>query len=219
VQHEGQEEQPVGQGAQATRRAIVDAALARFVEHGYVAASVDAIAEAAGVSRATVFTTFGTKSALLKAAYDAAFGGGDERTPLIQRPEAQPVLAERDPDRYLAAYMGLITDLFARVAPIYEVVRAAAAADPEVMPIWEAVGRERLNGSRRIVGHLVERGGLRPGLDPTKTADAIWVLNDPGLYHLLVHERGWPPSRYRSWLTDLLRRELLRAPDWTGGTA
>lgn len=171
--------------------------------------SVDAIAAAAGVSRATVFTTFGTKAALLKAAYDAGFGAGDERTPLIKRPEAQPVLAERDAYRYLARYVEMITALYARVAPIYEVVRAAAAADPEVMPIWDTIIAERLSGSRRIVGHLVERGRLRQGLDLTSSADAIWVHNDPGTYHMLVHQRGWSPARYRSWLTDLLRREVL----------
>lgn len=195
--------------ARDTRRAVVDAALIRFVERGYVATSVDAIADAARVSRATVFGTFGGKAALLKAAYDATFGEGDERTPLIQRPEAQSVLAERDRERYLQAYVALIADVFARVSPIYEVVRAAAASDPDVAKVWATVGEERLNGSRRIVGHLIERGGLRDGLDPTAAADVIWVLNDPGLYHMLVHRRAWSPAAYQAWLTDALHRELL----------
>ncbi|MEO6578281.1 MAG: TetR/AcrR family transcriptional regulator [Candidatus Limnocylindria bacterium] len=192
-----------------TRRAIVDAAATQFAEQGYVMTSVDAIAAGAGVGRATVFAIFGTKPALLKAAYDAAFGGGDERTPLIQRPEAQRVLAERDPPRYLAAYVALIAGIFAHVAPIHEVVRAAAHADPEVAAVWERIGTERLNGSRRIVGHLEERGGVRPGLDPARAADLIWVLNDPGMYFLLVHQRGWSTAAYEGHLADLLIRELL----------
>ena len=195
--------------AQETRRAIVDAARDLFVEHGFVATSIDAIAAAAGVGRATVFAVFGGKPALLKAAYDSAFGEGDDRTPLVQRPEAQPVLAESDPRRYLAAYVSLIAGIFARVAPIHEVVRAAAAADPEVAAVWERIGRERLNGSRRIVTHLEERGGLRAGLDPSTTADLVWVLNDPGTYHMLVHRRGWSPADYERKLTDMLVRQLL----------
>lgn len=195
--------------ALTTRRAIVDAALELFVQHGYVATSIDSIAAAASVGRATVFATFGGKPALLKAAYDAAFGEGDERTPLIQRPEAQAVLAEREPRRYLAAYVSLISAIFARVALIHEVVRAAAHADADVAAVWEQIGAERLNGSRRIVGHLEERGGLRPGLNPTVTADLIWGLNDPGLYHMLVHRRGWSPQAYERQLTDLLVRHLL----------
>jgi AcrR family transcriptional regulator len=39
--------------AAATRRAIIDAAAALFIDRGYVATSIDAIAEAAGVGRAT----------------------------------------------------------------------------------------------------------------------------------------------------------------------
>jgi AcrR family transcriptional regulator len=192
-----------------TRRAIVDAAASLFAEQGYGATSVDAIAAAAGVGRATVFALFRGKPALLKAAYDAAFGEGDERTPLIQRPEAQAVLDELDPRHYLAAYVSLIASIFARVAAIHEVVRAAAHADPEVAPVWEQIGTERLNGSRRIVRHLEKRGGLRPGLDPSSAADLIWVLNDPAIYHMLVHRRGWPRRTYEAHLTDLLIRELL----------
>ena len=195
--------------ALTTRRAIVDAALELFVRHGYVATSIDSIAASAGVGRATVFATFGGKPALLKAAYDAAFGGGDERTPLIERPEAQAVLSEGDPRRYLAAYVALISGIFARVAPIHEVVRAAAHADAEVRAVWEQIGTERLNGARRIVGHLEARGGLRPGLDAASTADLIWALNDPGLYHMLVHRRRWEPVAYERQLTELLVRQLL----------
>lgn len=192
-----------------TRRAIVDAALELFARDGYVATSIDSVAAAAGVGRATVFATFGGKPALLKAAYDAAFGEGDERTPLIRRPEAQAVLAERDPRRYLAAYVSLIAGIFARVAPIHEVVRAAADADAEVRAVWEQIGTERLNGARRIVAHLEERGGLHPGLTPARTADLIWALNDPGFYHMLVHRRGWSARAYERQLTDLLVRQLL----------
>ena len=43
--------------AAATRGAIIDAASALFIERGYVATSIEAVAEAAGVSRATVFTS------------------------------------------------------------------------------------------------------------------------------------------------------------------
>ena len=195
--------------ALATRRAIVDAAIQRFVRDGYVATSVDAIAASAGVARATVFATFGGKPALLKAAYDAAFGEGDERTPLIRRPEAQAVLAQNDPRRYLEAYVSLIAGIFALVAPIHEVVRAASDSDAEVRAVWTQIGTERLNGARRIVAHLDERGGLRSELDLARAADFIWVINDPGFYHMLVHERGWSPQEYERQVTDLLVAQLL----------
>jgi AcrR family transcriptional regulator len=188
--------------AAATRRAIIDAASVLFVERGYVATSMDAIAEAAGVSRATVFTSVGGKKALLKTAYDVALVGDDEPIPFPQRPASLAVRAEPDPRRFLVGYTGL--------APIYEAVRGAASADPEVRDVFEAIGTERRIGAGRVVGDLVGKGGrLREGLDVDAAADILWVLIDAGLFHLLVHRRGWSRERFQTWLAEAIQRELL----------
>jgi len=31
----------------------------------------------------------------------------------------------------------------------------------------------------------------------------------PGVYDLLVLERGWPPDRYQDWITAVMRSTLL----------
>jgi AcrR family transcriptional regulator len=49
----------------ATRLAIHEAGMRLFAEHGFTATTVDAIAEAAGVSRATVFSYFPTKEEIV----------------------------------------------------------------------------------------------------------------------------------------------------------
>ena len=71
--------------AEETRLRVVTAAARLFIERGYGATSIDAIAEAAGVGRATVFTSVGGKAALLRLAYDIAIVGDDEPVPLPQR--------------------------------------------------------------------------------------------------------------------------------------
>lgn len=60
-------------------------------------------------------------------------------------------------------------------------------------------------------GELVDRQVLRSrDLDDLQgAADVVWVLNDPGLYHLLVNVRGWPAERYREWVAASLQYELL----------
>ena len=45
--------------ARETRRRIREAADSLFLDHGYVATSMDDIAKSAGVSRQTVFSAFG----------------------------------------------------------------------------------------------------------------------------------------------------------------
>ena len=176
--------------AATTRRAIIDAASALFIERGYVATSIDAIAEAAGVSRATVFTSVGGKKTLLKRAYDVALVGDDEPIPFPLRPASIAVRAEPDPRR---SWSGTRTGRRhqPRLAPIYEAVRGRQRR-PEVRDVFEAIGAERRIGAGRVVGDLVAKGGrLRKGLDVEGAADVLWVLIDAGLFHLLVHQRGW----------------------------
>jgi len=75
-----------GAQAQSTREAVIAAAGRLFSEQGYAATSIDDIAAAAGVSRATVFTSVGGKPKLLKTALDVAIVGDDEPVPLPERP-------------------------------------------------------------------------------------------------------------------------------------
>jgi AcrR family transcriptional regulator len=188
---------------------VVDAAARLFAEQGYVATSIDAVAEAAGVGRATVFATVGSKAALLKAAYDTSLVGDHEPVDLPTRARSRAIRAEEDPARYLERYAEVVTEICGRLAGVYEALRGAATADPKLNELWIEVRRQRRVGAAHVVGDLQSKGGLRPGLEDESAADLVWVHNDPGLYHQLVSERGWPPERFRSWLAGSLRRELL----------
>ena len=195
--------------ARATRGKILAAATELFVGAGYGATSIDAIADAAGVSRATVFKVFGDKPKLLKAAYDVALVGDDEPVALPDRADSKAIRAEPDPGRYLERYAALITELGGRVSGIYEAVRGASGTDPEVRPVWEKILAERRVGAEHVVADTASKGPLRPGLDPVAAADVVWILIDPGLHHLLVDRRGWSDESFRNWLAGQLVRELL----------
>ena len=195
--------------ARATRAAIIDAATRLFVEQGYAATSVEAIAIAAGVSRATVFTTFAGKAALLKAAYDVALVGDDEPIPLPDRPRSKAVQAEPDPARLLEGYAEILVEISGRLAPIYEAVRGGASADPEARQVWEKIQAERRIGGTNVVKLIAARRALRKDLDRDAAGDLVWVLNDPGLYFMLVHRRRWSAARFQAWLAETLKAQLL----------
>jgi AcrR family transcriptional regulator len=196
----------------STRARIIDAAAAQFAKHGYAAVSIDAIAEAAGVSRATVFTAVGGKPALLAASYAAAFAlaaGGGEGIPLVERPRAAVVHAETTAEGYLAAYAALATDISLHLAAINEAMREAAASDADVRALFDHEYAYRRRGADRIVAETAKRAPLREGIDRKEAADAVWVLNDPSVFFMLVHRSGWSPDRYREWLARALENELL----------
>jgi AcrR family transcriptional regulator len=195
--------------ARATRRAIIEAATRLFVERGYGATSVEAIAEAAGVSRATVFSAVGGKPTLLKTAYDVALVGDDEPISMPERADAKAVAAEPDPRRFLERYVALISGMHARLAPIYLAIRGAATSDPEARPVLDKIHQERRTGMRNVVAMMRAKGGLRADIDESAAADVLFVLVDPGIYHELVTERGWSPVRWQAWLADSLAHALM----------
>jgi AcrR family transcriptional regulator len=201
--------------AESTRERIIGAATHLFVKRGYAATSIDEIAAAAGVSRATVFTSVGGKPTLLKTALDVAIVGDDEAIALPDRPRSIAIRAERDPRKYLALYAELVTEMGSRLAGIYEAVRGAAGADPDARALWESHLAQRRKGAANVVGDVLGKGRLRPGLDREAAADIVWLLNDAGLYHLLVLQRDWTPDKYRGWLAETMIRQLL--PDKADG--
>ena len=197
--------------ARATRRAIVDAAARLFIERGYGATTVDAIAEAAGVSRKTVFTSVGGKTEALKLAMDWAIVGDDEPVPMLERPHVKAMQQEPDARRMLTRFARQVREIAARTAPLHEVVRAAAGLDEEIRALAEEGRAQRLRGMRMLAQQLADRGALKPGLTPAEAADVLWLLHDPGVYYRLVVEQHWDPDRYQAWLADSLINLLIRA--------
>ena len=195
--------------ARTTRRAIVAAAAELFVDPGYAATTIDAIAERAGVGRKTVFASVGGKGALLKLAWDWALAGDDEPLPMTERPAVQAILAERDPRRLVAMWTDMLLDVGTRALPIETVVLAAADVDPEARALLEAIRRETLAGATAFVTHLAGTGGLRPDLSVDRAADACWGLVNSLLQRLLTTERAWSTAEYREWFVRIASATLL----------
>jgi AcrR family transcriptional regulator len=198
------------EGAEATGRAIVAAAGRLFAERGYAATSIEDIAEAAAVGRATVFSAVGGKPELLKEAYRLAVRGpANANTPLGRQARSRRISAEADAHKLLAGYAGVMVEVGRRLAPLYEAVRAAAHADPEARELWHVITEERRTAATGIVRRLAERDALLHRLDRQSASDILWVLNDPGLYQLLVLQRRWTERRFRAWLTHAMQTQLL----------
>ncbi len=199
--------------ARLTSKAIVDAAVTLFSEKGYAAVSLDAVAEAAGVSRATVFTSVGGKPEVLRAAFQAAFaraaGGEDGPMPLVERPRSLEVRGRQTASSYLEGYAALCTSIHRHMARVYEAIREGSRGDPDVHALWLQVNEERRRGAATIVADVKARGRLRDGVDEADATDVVWLLNDPVHFHMLVHGRGWSEKKFAKWLTRALELELV----------
>jgi AcrR family transcriptional regulator len=198
--------------ARRTRRAIVIAARELFLAQGYAATTIDAIAQAAHVSRRTVFSSAGGKATLLKLAYEWAIAGDDEPVALADRPAVKAIQAETDPRKALALWAQMVVEVATRVAPIGEVLTAAADADPAAAQLVADANRDRMSGATAFIGYLASLDGLAPGITQQHAADLCWALMDGHLYRRLVAQRGWTTTDLTQWLASSLAATLLRAP-------
>ncbi len=196
--------------ARRTRRAIVTAARELFLAQGYAATTIDAIAQAARVSRRTVFNAVGGKVVLLKLALEWAIVGDDEPIALADRPAIKAIAAEPEPRRALELWVHTVVDIAARVAPISEVLYAAADVDPAAAQLVTDAAQQRMSGATAFVRYLASLDGLATDVTEQQAADVCWAIMDGHLYHLLVTQHGWTPAAFTRWLADSLAATLLR---------
>jgi len=197
------------EAAKVTRQSIVDGARSVFVEKGYAAATMPAIAQAAGVSLDTVYATVGKKPALFRLLIEMAISGTDGEVPAEEREYVRAIRAEADAAGKLRIYAAALCSIQERLAPLFRVLQGAAALDPELAALWESISQRRAKNMRLFAADLAATGRVRADLSVAKAADVIWTMNSPEFYLLLVEERGWSPKEFEDWLVDAWMRLLL----------
>jgi AcrR family transcriptional regulator len=193
----------------ATRLRVIDTARQLFIESGYPATTLEAVADAADVSLPTLYRLFGSKRALLAAVLDTSFGGDDEPIAFADRPAVRAARSEPDPLKMVEAFGRILAELMERTSAILHVLATAAQVDPDAAEVLADIRRQRYTGQSRIVAALVERDALDPELNPSQTADMVYALMAPEVHRILTIERGWTPRKYETWIVRCLR-SLLR---------
>jgi len=196
--------------AETTRQSIIGAARCMFLEKGYVAATMPAIAQAAGVALDTVYATVGKKPSLFRLLVEMAISGSDRAVPAEERDYVRAIRAEADAARKLRIYATAVRSIQPRLAPLIRVLQGAAPLDPELNALWQGISERRAKNMRLLANDLAVTGRLRTGLSVAKAADIIWSMNSPEFYLLLVEQRGWSPEEFERWLADAWIRLLLK---------
>jgi AcrR family transcriptional regulator len=184
-----------------TQRLIVDAARKLFLERGYAATTMDAIAEEAGVAVSTVYAAFKNKRTILRAIREAWHEQTRARE-INEEASRQP-----DPERRLEMVANATRRQWETGGAVVAIYQGAAAADRGAA----AELREALRGRRAALDRVVEgmEGSLRPGLDEDRAAAILRAVCRAEVYRELVGESGWSPDEYEAWLFKTLTEQLL----------
>jgi AcrR family transcriptional regulator len=195
--------------ARQTRLQIAEAARNLFFERGYAGATIEAIADEAGVAKETIYAIFKNKREILAFLLDISVGGDDLPIRIIDRPRQKAMLQEPDQQRQLDSFASGITDVMSRAAPVFEVTRIAAKTEPEIAHRIRHLYRERLENMSIIVRHIAANGPLRDGLDEARAAEIVWAVTSPELYQLMNENLAWSKEQYSRWLAGVLKRLIL----------
>jgi AcrR family transcriptional regulator len=199
--------------AQRSRRHIVESARRLFIEQGYAATSMRELASAAGVSLQTLYNAFTSKYGLFSAVMDVVVAGDHEPVPISDRPALRSIEEIDDPAGVIDAAVAAAVPVLSRVDEIFPVLRAAAAADPEIGAGYQHFVIEARHADQRLLGERLQQlGALRPGIDSDRATDIAWTVLSPDCFHLLVGLRRWSEDDFGEWARQSLEATLL-APD------
>jgi AcrR family transcriptional regulator len=195
--------------AEETQRVIVQAAARLFMESGYHATSIAQIAAQAGVAVQTIYNSIGSKRDLLSRVLDFAAAGENAPVPVPQFMREQ---SEREPDphRIIEQLVEFWQGALPRTAPIFRVIREAAAIDPEAAALERDRSRQRLHNYAHAARLLDQRGALRDGLTIDQAAAAIFAIGHPETYRALVLDGNWKNREWAAWTRTTLQATLIK---------
>ncbi|WP_457945922.1 TetR/AcrR family transcriptional regulator [Pseudarthrobacter sp. alpha12b] len=195
--------------AAATRDAVLAAARELFVGEGYRSTTVAAIARTAGVAVDTIYATIGRKPDLLREVVEAAISGTGQAVPAERRDYVVRLREAKGAAEKISIYAHALAGIQPRLAPVYLALRDAAGTDPDCAALWTEISQRRAANMLKFIEDLAATGELRMDRPASELADAVWSMNGPEYWVLLVDQRGWTPGQFAEWLTDAWCRLLL----------
>jgi AcrR family transcriptional regulator len=181
---------------------VLDAAERLIREDRFYSATMDELAAAAGVSRATVFNRFGSKLGVLQALFTRANEG----------PEMEAIREAREIEDPVASLEALIEAgcaIWESQGFVHEQLQAIAVLEPAASALVERQREDQRADLQGLARRLAGAGRLRPGLSQSRAAATLHMLTSLESFLWLRREYGLSLRQTRETLTELART-LLR---------
>jgi AcrR family transcriptional regulator len=194
-----------------TEARILAAATELFLEGGYVATTLEAVARRAQVGARTVYLRFGTKAAVFKRVIDVAIVGDTAPVDVLGRDWMQAAMTAPTAAKRIAASAAASRQIMQRTGALFAVAQQAAAVEPLIAGFWQQ-GREQTRHTFAVFWtRMAEDGLLAPGADVTWLTDTTSVLAAAETYLLVTRTTGWDLDAYERWLIRTFS-QLMAAP-------
>jgi AcrR family transcriptional regulator len=181
---------------------VLDAAARLIRDDAFHTATMEELAAAAGVSRATVFNRFGSKLGVLQALFRRGMEG----------PEMQAIidaLAIEDPDAALEAVIEAACAIWEAYGDVHLQLQAVGTLEPEATTLVDQQREQQRAEVEELVRRLAKAGRLRPGISQTRAAATLHLLTSLESFVWLRRDYGLSLRQTRETLAELART-LLR---------
>lgn len=192
-----------GRQVARTEQRILAAAQDLFLENGYVATTLAAIAEAADVGLRTVYVRFGTKVALFSRLVDVAVAGDTRDIDVLHRDWVAEAMAAPTARQRIALSAAGGRAIQQRAGALFAVAQQAAAVEPEIADQWQRA-REETRHMQHVFWTRMAEDGLLPAAEVDRVTDTASVLSAAETYLLVTRMLGWDLDTYETWLRDSL---------------
>lgn len=151
-----------------TRDRVLEAAEELIMSGGFAPATVTELADRAGVSRATVFSRFGSKLGVLEALAVRCSGGPQMRA-------IREAVAMEDPAEAVLATVAASAELWERQGHILLTLKAVSELEPGAIALIDDQRRDQREGMERLARGL-ERDGRLGELTRAQGAAALHMI-------------------------------------------
>ena len=181
---------------------VLEAAERMIKEGAFHAATMDELAVAAGVSRATVFNRFGSKLGVLEALFIRGMEGP-------QMAAIQEALALEDPVAALDAVVEAGCAIWEACGFVVQQLQAVAVLEPDAAALVDQQRDEQRADLQGLARRLAKARRLRPGLSQARATATLHMLTSLESFLWLREGYGLSPRQTRETLVELART-LLR---------
>jgi AcrR family transcriptional regulator len=190
--------------AEATRKAIVEAARKLFCTNGFFGTKVEDIAAEARVSPATIYAVAGGKQGLLQTLMDM----GTAAPNVTATHEA--IAATQDPLEVINRTAEGIRQVRERFGDIARVIIQTAPHDESAAETYAVAARRYRDALAVAAQRLADLGALRDGLGAREATDILWFYFGFAGLDTLINDNGWDHDRAETWLAEQARKALLK---------
>lgn len=189
---------------QGTRQALLEAARELIERHGVAELTLAGVAEAAGVTRQSVYLHFGSRAGLITAFADHVW----QRAGLPSPRE----LVENASDARAALHA--LVQLRAKSSQFTEKYQVSADAvglhDSEFQEAWRTRQEQRLAVFRLVARRIQQEGLLRAGITVETAAELMWTMISSSSWRWLVVVRGWSARKYCQHIEQSVARAVMQ---------